>query len=150
MDANAANPFARLRKNWHGAFGRNFKHNGHDVTVTFDAETKEELEDLLPTAEQFWRNREKWFSSFHDHAIKKFVKQLNDRRPEDVTELLSKAELSECVAVPFAVKFYFDDREKCCGFSISAGDTEVMFEYIIEARATLQKGFKKWELISLI
>ena len=150
MEADASSPFARLNKNWLGDFSSKLEHQGHEVTVTFEAETKEELEELLPTAEQFWRDRENWFKTFHDHVVAKFLKKLNDRKPVEETKDLSKTELSDCVAVPFAVNFYFDDTAKCCAFSVSAGNTKVMFEYVVQAHATLKKGFKNWELVSLI
>lgn len=154
VDADSTNPFASIRKDSSGEYSRKFMQKGKEVTVSFeDAETIAELKLLLPTAKTFWRDRVKWFKRFHDYAIENLLHALNQRKPENGTKDLTKAEFSKYISVPFSVSFYsedLDDSDEPCRFRISAGEDERMFDYVVEAHGTIEDGFVTWELVCLL
>lgn len=144
-------PFTRLRKNWLGQYSKKLKHQGKDVCVNFIAETKEELEPLLPTAAQFWKRRSYWIKTFRDYALANLLDELNDRKPKFPGFVcVTKSKFREYIAVPFSVNFYTDSSPEDVVFELCAGETKYMFEFILKARGTLADGLTEWEFVSLV
>ena len=143
-------PFRRLRRNRLGHYSRNLKHQGKDVCVFFFAETKEELEPLLPAAAQFWKRRSYWIRTFRDYALANLLEDLNNRKPDfPGFAYVTRSKFREYIKVPFSVSFYSESSCEDVVFEIRAGETKYMFEFILQARGTLA-GLIEWEFVSLV
>ncbi len=115
------------------------------------AETKEELDLLLPTSVQFWKRRSYWIRTFRDYALANLLDDLNDRKPQFPGFVyVTKSKFREYIAVPFSVNFYMDSSPEDVVFEISAGKTKYMFEFILRARGRLADGLTEWEFVSLV
>lgn len=117
----------------------------------FDAETKEDLASLIPTATELWGSRVKWFKGFREHAVENLPDELNAFiGDKNGGSRVTKSQLRRYLAAPFLISIGWDDNLQSVAFSFSGGETKFMADYVIEAQATLSDGFTEWEIVSLV
>lgn len=144
-------PFDQLRRDRvNGGYSTKVSHRGHTIVVRFDAESKAELEELLPAANRFWRSRARWFKAFREYAVEELLPTLNGflDSGEDDPRQVTATQLRAVLTMPFTVAFRRDDDDGC--FELSGGDDDVLQEYCIEASGKLDTGFTDGDVVSLM
>jgi hypothetical protein len=63
-------PFDRMRRDRaNGGHVATLVHGSRKIRFRILAESINEFQTLLPTAQKFWRARSRWFKAFRDYAV---------------------------------------------------------------------------------
>lgn len=146
-------PFDRLRRDRvNGGFSAKVSHQGQTISVRFDAEARDSLEQMLPTAHRFWRARVRWFKAYREYAVEELLPRLNSflDSGEDNPPRVSPNRLRAILRTPFTIEFRQEDDGDEVVFELSGGDDDALQEHCLEAVGTLDAGFTDGDVVSLL
>jgi hypothetical protein len=150
-ESTPKSPFDRMRRDEeYGGYCKKLVHGNGKVDFRILAESREELENLLPTALKFWRGRVRWFKAFRDYAASELLSQLNENLDdgEDDSPVVSASQLAKLLAAPFSVVVGQDDDGRIY-FEMSGGKGRVLRGNCLEVSGTLEEGITDGDVVDL-
>jgi hypothetical protein len=148
-------PFDRLRRDkTYGGYSQRLEHKGQKIEVRFHAETRAELEALLPTGLAFWKSRVRWFKAFREYAATELLTLLNANLDygQDDFQPVTAAQVRKVLPLPFSVQFLreSDDSDQIL-FEMDGGeDKETLQENCFEVFGTLEDGITEGDVVTLL
>ena len=146
-------PFDRLRRDrTSGDYSTEVSDRGHEISVRFVVESKEQLQALLPIAVKFWRSRTRWFKAYREYAVEELLTTLNDFLDcgEDDPPVVTAGQLRRSLKVPFSVDFFPPDDDGGDPYFIISGGDDALREHCVEATGNLEDGFTEGEITSVV
>lgn len=145
-------PFDRLRRDCvSGGYGTKVPDRGRTIWVRFQAESRAELQALLPTAVRFWRARARWFKAFREYAARELLDKLNgflDYGQED-PPVITASQVRKFLKAPFTVEFRRDEDDGPVYFELSGGEDDALQEHCFEVIGRLDTGIEDGDVRSL-
>lgn len=145
-------PFERMRRDADsGEYRQLVVHEGRKVEVRILAESRDELEALLPAAQKFWKSRARWFKEFREYAANELLDELNGCLDcgEDDPPVITAAALKKMLKAPFSVVLHRDEDDGLIYFEMSGGEDEALQDNCIEVSGTMDEGITDGEIVTL-
>jgi hypothetical protein len=144
--------FVRIRRDSTDDYVKKLKHGRHVIDVRFVAETKDQLDRLIPTAERFWKGRVRWFKAFREYAATELLELLNGNLDcgEDDPPVVTAGQLRRMLPAPFSITFSEDDDDGGeVRFEMSGGTDKALLDHCIEVQGTLDDGITDGDVVAL-
>lgn len=108
--------------------------NQEEVEISFDAETLEQLQELLPTARTLWSDQTGWNQKIEDYAVGKLLDLKNDVwLQEDETKVTAEQFKSRMILESINI-------ESGGHFTFWYDDDDMFWCHMIEIRGSLKEG----------
>lgn len=135
----------------YGGYSKSLEHDGRKVVFRIMAESREELVELLPDAEKFWRGRVRWFKAFRDYAASELLDQLHENLDygQDRPPKFTAAQIRRMLPAPFSIVLERVDDEEVY-LEMSGGEDPLLQEHCFEVSGTLEEGITDGDVVALL